>query len=342
MDDKQFAVSRIVSVLQECLTKVEIIADLSRSRHEPTLNQAKKDLQHVLESTINEMQSTGTFPTLKQRVATLQAEESARKQEMSSRLSRVRSMRSRKPRRTQLVEILNRSVRKLIATNKEKHETDLELMVRDLIDNDRYQHNTRQLIATNKHETDLELANLMDDREEKLTLKDMQVSYNKKWYHAKSEQNMFLINKKLSQHQQQILSTSQQIEQEHRVANEIINFLRKSVQDLNDQLDWWKQKYETDLEEKQEKLNMVTLERDQQLNKLQQLTKMYNERKAEIEEYDAIKAEIKRKQDFETYQNKMATKIQAWWRGIMVRRHLGQFKDLARRPKAKIVKLKSK
>uniref|UniRef100_A0A8D8X4R9 Dynein regulatory complex protein 9 n=1 Tax=Cacopsylla melanoneura TaxID=428564 RepID=A0A8D8X4R9_9HEMI len=312
MDDKQFAVSRIVSVLQECLTKVEIIADLSRSRHEPTLNQAKKDLQHVLESTINEMQSTGTFPTLKQRVATLQAEESARKQEMSSRLSRVRSMRSRKPRRTQLVEILNRSVRKLIATNKEKHETDLEL------------------------------ANLMDDREEKLTLKDMQVSYNKKWYHAKSEQNMFLINKKLSQHQQQILSTSQQIEQEHRVANEIINFLRKSVQDLNDQLDWWKQKYETDLEEKQEKLNMVTLERDQQLNKLQQLTKMYNERKAEIEEYDAIKAEIKRKQDFETYQNKMATKIQAWWRGIMVRRHLGQFKDLARRPKAKIVKLKSK
>uniref|UniRef100_A0A8D9ACW9 Uncharacterized protein n=1 Tax=Cacopsylla melanoneura TaxID=428564 RepID=A0A8D9ACW9_9HEMI len=244
MDDKQFAVSRIVSVLQECLTKVEIIADLSRSRHEPTLNQAKKDLQHVLESTINEMQSTGTFPTLKQRVATLQAEESARKQEMSSRLSRVRSMRSRKPRRTQLVEILNRSVRKLIATNKEKHETDLEL------------------------------ANLMDDREEKLTLKDMQVSYNKKWYHAKSEQNMFLINKKLSQHQQQILSTSQQIEQEHRVANEIINFLRKSVQDLNDQLDWWKQKYETDLEEKQEKLNMVTLERDQQLNKLQQLTKM--------------------------------------------------------------------
>ncbi|KAL1464873.1 hypothetical protein WDU94_004481 [Cyamophila willieti] len=166
------------------------------------------------------MQSTETFLTLKRRVAVMRAEETVKQQEMSTRLSRVRSMRNRKPRRTQLVEVLNRSVRKLIATNKEKHETDLEL------------------------------ANLMDDREEELTLKDMQVSYYSKWYHAKSDQNMFLINKKLSQHQQQILSTSQRIEQEHRVANEIINFLRKSVQDLNDQLDWWKLKYETDLEEK--------------------------------------------------------------------------------------------
>lgn len=74
---------------------------------------------------------------------------------------------------------------------------------------------------------------LQDDREEQLTLKDIQVNYYKKWYQAKAEQNIYLINKKETQHQQNIVNSTQQIEQEHRVANEIMNFLRKSVQVRN-------------------------------------------------------------------------------------------------------------
>ncbi|KAI5754874.1 hypothetical protein M8J77_012240 [Diaphorina citri] len=299
----------IVNLLQDCLTKVEIISDLTDLRH-PNLKDQKKALQHVLQSTMKEIQETGTFSTLRKIATDFSAEEAARKAKISTTLAEAQKAKPKKPRKAQMVEILNRSVRKLIATNKEKHETDLEL------------------------------ANLMDDREDKLTLKDIQVNYYSKWYQAKTEQNVYLINKKQAQHQQNILDTTQHIEQEHRVANEIMNFLRKSVQDLNDQLDWWKQKYENDLEQKEIKLKVVTLERDQQLEKLEELTRVYNERKAEIEDYEAIKAEIKRQQDFENYQNQMATKIQAWWRGVMVRRHLGPFKDLARKPKAKIVKAK--
>lgn len=47
------------------------------------------------------------------------------------------------------------------------------------------------------------------------------------------------------------------------------------------------------------------------------------------------------KQEMQQHINEMATKIQAWWRGTMVRRHLGPYKvDKKKKPKEKPKKKK--
>lgn len=47
-----------------------------------------------------------------------------------------------------------------------------------------------------------------------------------------------------------------------------------------------------------------------------------------MQEYEADKERRRREYEYEQHLHKMATKIQAWWRGVMVRRGLGPFKNL--------------
>lgn len=89
---------------------------------------------------MQEIQETGTFPTLQKIATEFKAEETleaAKKAKINMALAETqRKSKTRKPRKAQMVEVLNRSVRKLVAANREKHEMDLELaslMVGDYI-----------------------------------------------------------------------------------------------------------------------------------------------------------------------------------------------------------------
>lgn len=54
----------------------------------------------------------------------------------------------------------------------------------------------------------------------------------------------------------------------------------------------------------------------------------YNERQTVIEEHAKNKLKLEEEKKINDYREKMATKIQAWWRGTMVRRRLGPYKHL--------------
>lgn len=58
------------------------------------------------------------------------------------------------------------------------------------------------------------------------------------------------------------------------------------------------------------------------------LKSQYNERQIIIENHASNKRKQEEEKKLLEYRNKMATKIQAWWRGIMVRRRLGIYKNL--------------
>jgi len=54
----------------------------------------------------------------------------------------------------------------------------------------------------------------------------------------------------------------------------------------------------------------------------------YIERQNIIEEHARNKRKLEEEKQLNDLKEKMATKIQAWWRGTMVRRHLGPYKHL--------------
>lgn len=54
----------------------------------------------------------------------------------------------------------------------------------------------------------------------------------------------------------------------------------------------------------------------------------YNERQTVIDEHAKDKQKVEEEKRINDYREKMAIKIQAWWRGTMVRRRLGPYKLL--------------
>lgn len=109
---------------------VQARSDFSSSPDLLSKNQfiSRKVLQDVLQSTMTEIRETGTFPTLQKIAIEFKAEEAAQKIKTNKAIADThRILKPRKTRKAQMVEILNRSVRKLASANKEKHEIDLEL-----------------------------------------------------------------------------------------------------------------------------------------------------------------------------------------------------------------------
>ncbi|KAM4693292.1 dynein regulatory complex protein 9 [Discoglossus pictus] len=131
-----------------------------------------------------------------------------------------------------------------------------------------------------------------------------------------------------SELQDEIQKVRVRIDEETRVHMEIESFLRQHQQDLEEKLEFWMDKYDKDTEEKQAELNALKNSRANDLTLLQELAKQYKEYEKVIIEDRLEKAREKQEKEQEKQQLKSTIKLQAWWRGIMVRRGLGPFQNM--------------
>ncbi|XP_053566289.1 dynein regulatory complex protein 9 [Bombina bombina] len=125
--------------------------------------------------------------------------------------------------------------------------------------------------------------------------------------------------------QGEIQKFKERMDEEIRIHMEIENFLRQYQQELEEKLEYWMDKYDKDTEEKQAELNSLKMSRANDLSLLQELAnKCKNFEKVIIE--DRLEKEIEERQKQQEKRELISTiKIQAWWRGMMVRRGLGPY-----------------
>ncbi|KAI3361458.1 hypothetical protein L3Q82_013623, partial [Scortum barcoo] len=93
-------------------------------------------------------------------------------------------------------------------------------------------------------------------------------------------------------------------------------------EELQQQLQQWQQRTKRMLQEKEQQLNSVCCKRTVNLDRLMEMRRKFREMEQVVME-DREEQEKLRQQQEEV---KAATKLQAWWRGCMVRRGLGSFK----------------
>ncbi|KAL0593583.1 Dynein regulatory complex protein 9 [Plecturocebus cupreus] len=120
-------------------------------------------------------------------------------------------------------------------------------------------------------------------------------------------------------------------QEETRVHMETEMFLRKEQQKLEEKLEFWMEKYDKDTEMKQNELNALKAAKASDLAHLQDLAKTIREYEQIISE-DRIEKKSKKKVEQDLLELKSVIKIQAWWRGTMIRREIGGF----RMPKEKV------
>ncbi|KAL0269275.1 UNVERIFIED_CONTAM: hypothetical protein PYX00_007071 [Menopon gallinae] len=89
-----------------------------------------------------------------------------------------------------------------------------------------------------------------------------------------------------------------------------------------------------------ERISQLQKKARKQQFKLQELKSLFNDRQKEMEDYLKFKEERRAEEERERFINECATKIQAWWRGTMVRKGLGPYKRRKKAPKDKKKKVK--
>ncbi|XP_054088135.1 dynein regulatory complex protein 9 [Zeugodacus cucurbitae] len=133
--------------------------------------------------------------------------------------------------------------------------------------------------------------------------------------------------------QQQIADLCRRIDGEERIIVQVDKFSVKQFAELNAQIAAWQQKYARVMEIK----CAETQAKERQILKLQKSLERHRETYAErqkfVRDYLAEKEEERQLYEQQIHRVECAVRIQAWWRGLMVRRGLGPFKKKSKKGK---------
>lgn len=100
-------------------------------------------------------------------------------------------------------------------------------------------------------------------------------------------------------------------------------------------IDRWSNAYEEEIDRRDIEIYDIKTKREDLAEQFEELQKQYEERQKAIEEWLKYKNQ-KRKEEAELLKCEIAaTRIQAWWRGVMVRRCLGIYRKKKKKGKDK-------
>ncbi|KAM3931808.1 dynein regulatory complex protein 9 [Leptodactylus fuscus] len=169
------------------------------------------------------------------------------------------------------------------------------------------------------------IAHLKDQLQEMKAKTSMEGKYVKKDTELQVSQTQKKCSIAESDLQMDLQKIKEKMDEEIRVHVEIENFLRQHQQELEEKLEYWMEKYDKDTEEKQAELNALKTSRTNDLALLNDLAKQYEEYETVITEDRLEKEQSQKKKKQEKMELTSAIKIQAWWRGTMVRKNLGPY-----------------
>ncbi|KAJ7421246.1 IQ domain-containing protein G [Pitangus sulphuratus] len=186
-----------------------------------------------------------------------------------------------------------------------------------------------------KRQTTKELQNrdkIIDRLKEKLQEKtaklDTESSYVKKDTDLQIHQTQKKCSKEENALNKEIQNLKNRTDEEIQIHTETENFLRQQYQKVEEKLEYWMEKYENDTNAKEVELDDLRALKAENLETMQKFAKeclMFEETIIT----DRTEKKTRREQrEQEALELKSALKLQAWWKGMMVRRFLGPYQAL--------------
>ncbi|XP_077204190.1 dynein regulatory complex protein 9 isoform X2 [Paroedura picta] len=172
------------------------------------------------------------------------------------------------------------------------------------------------------------IAYLKDQLQEMKAKTDMENRYVKKDAELQVAQTQQKCANMDNDLQNEIERLRNQMDEEIRVHQDTENFLKHQLTAIEEKLEYWMEKYEKDTEAKQQELNALKASRTADQLALQELAKQCLLCEQVIIEDRKEKEHARKKLEQDAREMKSILKLQAWWRGMMVRRFLGPYKAL--------------
>ncbi|CAK8697005.1 unnamed protein product [Clavelina lepadiformis] len=169
------------------------------------------------------------------------------------------------------------------------------------------------------------IAHLKDQLQEMKAKSNMEGKYVKKNAENQVHQNQqrcVLSEQKLKEELDTLKTT---LDEEVRTHHEIENYLKNHQKLLEEEVEYWMDKYDKDVEAKQHELSVLKTSKANDLERLQELTRKYAEYEKVVVEDRIEKEKERRKKEQEELELNSAVRLQAWWRGTMVVKQMGPF-----------------
>jgi len=245
----------------------------------------RRFVHNILESTLREIQTQGTFSTL------------------------VNAVNSEKEKKTELLEIVRRE---------EESRKKVKQLQKSLVE----VRKEREVEVQKRNEM---IAHLKDQLQETKAKTAMESKYIKK----DAEVRVACAQRKCQMTETELKDETKdlehKLEDESRCNAEIESYLKTHHTLLEEKVEFWMDKYDTDIEAKQQELDSLKTAKAQDLARLQELTQKYQEYEKVVQEDKVEKERQRRQEERQLEQLNACTKIQSWWRGVMVRKQLGPY-----------------
>ncbi|NXA07620.1 DRC9 protein, partial [Sapayoa aenigma] len=186
-----------------------------------------------------------------------------------------------------------------------------------------------------KKQTEKDLQNrdkIIDHLKEKLQEETAKLNTESSYMKKNTDLQVHQTQKKCSNEEnvldKEIQELKSKTEEEIQIHMETENFLRQQYQKVEEKLEYWMDKYENDTNAKDEELDALKALKAENLETMQKFAKECLTFEETIIT-DRSEKETKRKQrEQDVLEQRSILKLQAWWKGMMVRRFLGPYKAL--------------
>ncbi|NXS85873.1 DRC9 protein, partial [Erpornis zantholeuca] len=181
--------------------------------------------------------------------------------------------------------------------------------------------------------------NVIERLKDKLQEKTARLNTESDYMKKRTELQIQLTQKKCSNAEnaleKEIQNWKSKTDEEIQLHMETEDFLTEQYQNVKDKLEYWMEKYKKDTEAIDQELDDLRELKAENLETMQRIAKECLAFEATII-IDRSDKETKRKQiEQEALELKSALKVQAWWKGTMVRRFLGPYQELEKYLKEK-------
>lgn len=177
------------------------------------------------------------------------------------------------------------------------------------------------------------LKNECDDRRKTAQMEEAVVG---RWEAARQQQAAAIFNHELKNITQQRDELDEKTERELIANNETMAFYRASCDQLKHDIDVWQRRFETEKTDLDERIEFTLAQIADVRSEYQTIQALHKERELFIDDYHREQAKLAEQLQLEENKAAAAVRMQAWWRGTMVRQQLGPY-----RPKKKSKKPKT-
>lgn len=182
------------------------------------------------------------------------------------------------------------------------------------------------------------LFRLKNECDEKRKTFKMEENMIERWEAARQQQTTAVFNHELKKITQQRDDIEEKTEIELVANNETMAFYRANCAKLKHEIDVWQFRLETEKKDLDERIAHTQANIEDVRSKYQLIQSWYDERSKFIDDYRREQAELEEQLRLEKEKTAAAVRIEAWWRGTMVRRQIGPYRQKKKGKKPKTAK----